>query len=125
LLLLTLAAVALMLAIIGAYGTTHRAVTSRTREIGIRTALGANAPAVRRMVLGAGLWLAAVGLGLGLLGSVALGRALSSFLHETSAIDPLVYAVVAAVLMAVTTVATLAPARRAARIDPMAALRES
>ena len=125
LLILTLAAVALMLAIIGAYGVVHRSVASRTREIGIRTALGASTSATRRMVLGAGLWLAAAGLGLGLLGSAALGGALSSFLYETSALDPLVYVVVAAVLLIVTAAATLAPARRAAEIDPIEALRES
>jgi predicted permease len=123
-LLVALAVVALMLAIVGAYGIIHRSVAARTQEIGIRTALGASASTVQRMVLASGLWLALIGLGLGLLGSAALSRTIASFLYETSPIDPLIYAAVSILLLGVTTVATLTPARRAARIDPMAALRE-
>ena len=81
--------VALALAVIGAYGVIHQSVTSRTREIGIRMALGANAPAVLRMVLAGGLAPAVAGLILGMLGSLALGRTISVFLYETSAVDPL------------------------------------
>jgi predicted permease len=123
-LLVALAAVALMLAVLGAYGIIHRSVAARTQEIGIRTALGATASTVARMVLASGLWLAVTGLGIGLVGSLALSRTLSSFLYETSPLDPLIHAGVAILLLAVTTAATLIPARRAARIDPMAALRD-
>ena len=106
------------------YGIIHRSVAARTQEIGIRTALGATASTVARMVLASGLWLAVTGLGIGLVGSLALSRTLSSFLYETSPLDPLIHAGVAILLLAVTTAATLIPARRAARIDPMAALRD-
>ena len=114
---------ALTLAVVGAYGIVHRSVAARRREIGIRTALGADASTVARVVLAPGLWLAVTGLGIGLLGSLALSRMLSSFLYETSPLDPLIHAAVALLLLGVTTTATLNPARRAARIDPMAALR--
>jgi predicted permease len=122
-LLLGLAVVALALATIGAYGVIHQSVTARTREIGVRLALGASAPAVQRMVLAGGLAPAVAGLGLGLLGSIALSRTLATFLYDTSPIDPLIYASVAAILLAVATMACLAPARRAARFDPMLCLR--
>ncbi len=123
-LLLALAAVALMLAVVGAYGIIHRSVASRTQEIGIRSALGASSSTLLRMVLASGLWLALTGLALGLLGSAILSRTIASFLYETSPLDPLIYGAVSIVLLGVTTIATLTPARRAARIDPMAALRE-
>ena len=123
-LLVAMAAVALMLAVIGAYGIIHRSVAARTREIGIRTALGASAPTVLRMVLAGGMWLTVTGLALGLLGSMALSRTVRLFLYETSPFDPTVYAVVSILLLGVTVAAVLMPARRAARIDPMAALRE-
>jgi predicted permease len=122
-LLLGLAAVALTLAMIGAYGVIHQSVTARTREIGVRMALGASTAAIQRMVLAGGLAPAIAGLGLGLLGSLALSRTLATFLYETSAIDPLIYGGVTALLLTVATVACLAPARRAARFDPTLALR--
>jgi len=74
-------------------------------------------------VLAGGLAPAVAGLGLGLLGSLALSRTLTTFLYDTSALDPLIYVSVAALLLMVATVACLAPARRAARFDPMIALR--
>jgi predicted permease len=123
-LLVAMAAVALMLAIIGAYGIVHRSVAARTREIGIRSALGASAPTVLRMVLASGLSLAMVGLLLGLAGSLALARTMSAFLYETSPFDPIIYVVVSTLLLGVTAAAVFTPARRAARIDPMTALRE-
>jgi predicted permease len=123
LLLVALAAVALILSVIGAYGVIHQSVAVRTQEIGIRMALGANAAAVRRMVLAGGLGPAVAGLMLGLLGSLALSRTLSTFLYETNALDPMIYGAVTVLLLAVTTIACLAPARRAARFDPIAALR--
>ncbi|HEY1303232.1 MAG TPA: ABC transporter permease [Vicinamibacterales bacterium] len=124
LMLATLAAVALLLAVVGAYGIIHRSVASRTQEIGIRTALGASASSVLRMVLASGLSLGLIGLALGFVGSLALSRTVASFLYQTSPLDPLTYVAVTVVLFAVTAAATLTPARRAARIDPMAALRE-
>jgi putative ABC transport system permease protein len=124
LLLGALAAVALLLAVVGAYGIIHRSVASRTQEIGIRTALGASASSVLRMVLASGLSLGVIGLILGFAGSVALNRTVTSFLDETSPFDPLTYVAVTFLLFTVTTAATLIPARRAARIDPMAALRD-
>jgi putative ABC transport system permease protein len=123
-LLVGLAAVALILSMIGAYGVIHQSVAARTQEIGIRMALGANASAVLRMVLAAGMAPAIAGLVLGLLGSMALSRTLATFLYETNALDPLIYVAVTAVLLAVTAVACLVPARRAARFDPMRALRQ-
>jgi predicted permease len=123
LLLLGLAAVALVLSMIGAYGVIHQSVASRTQEIGIRMALGANSRAVRRMVLTSGLAPAAAGAALGLAGSLALSRTLGTFLYETNPIDPLVYVAVTGLLLTVTTLACLLPASRAARFDPMAALR--
>ena len=123
-LLAALAAVALLLSVIGAYGILQRLVAARTQEIGIRMALGANAAVVLRMVLAAGLWLVVAGLAIGLLGAVALSRVIASFLYETSALDPLIYAAVIVVLLGVTLLAILTPARRAARVDPMAALRD-
>ncbi|HLG55245.1 MAG TPA: ABC transporter permease [Vicinamibacterales bacterium] len=124
LLLAALAAVALTLALVGAYSIIHRSVASRTQEIGIRSALGASASTISTMVLTSGLSLGVAGLAIGLVGSVALSRAVASFLYETSPFDPLTYLVVTILLLVVTTAATLTPARRAARIDPMAALRD-
>jgi putative ABC transport system permease protein len=125
LLLTALAAVALVLAVIGAYGVIHQSVAARTQEIGIRMALGADAGAVARMVLAAGLTPAAAGLVLGLLGSLMLSRTLATFLYETNALDPLIYGAVTVTLLAITTLACLAPALRAARLDPMRALRRA
>jgi putative ABC transport system permease protein len=118
-----LAAVALILSVIGAYGVIHQSVAARTQEIGIRMALGANAGAVVRLVLTAGLTPAVIGLALGLLGSFALSRTIATFLYETNPFDPLIYAAVTILLLLVTVAACIAPARRAARFDPMLALR--
>jgi putative ABC transport system permease protein len=123
-LLVALAAVALTLSVIGAYGVIHQSVASRTQEIGIRMALGADAAAVLRIVLAGGLTPALVGLALGLAGSLALSRTIAAFLYETSPVDPLIYAAVTVLLLLVTTAACLAPAARAARFDPVAALRQ-
>jgi predicted permease len=122
-LLVALASVALILSVIGAYAVIHQSVAARRQEIGIRMALGANAPTVRRMVLTAGLTPAIAGLALGLLGSFALSRTLATFLYETNPLDPVIYVAVPTLLLAVTAVACLVPARRASRFDPMIALR--
>ena len=123
LLLAALAVSALVLGVIGVYGLVHQSVVARTPEIGVRMALGASYGSVVRMVLASGLGLAGAGLALGLLGSVALGRTISAFLYETSPFDPLVYGGVVALLVGVTVLACVAPARRAARVDPIVALR--
>jgi putative ABC transport system permease protein len=123
LLLTALAAVALVLSMIGAYGVIHQSVSARTQEIGIRMALGASAPAVLGLVLRSGLLPAFAGVALGLVGSLALSRTLSSFLYETSALDPVIYTTVPMLLVIVTVVACLVPAARAARFDPVRALR--
>jgi predicted permease len=122
-LLAALAAVALILSVIGAYGVIHQSVAARTQEIGIRMALGASSRSVLQMVLAGGLAPALAGLALGILGSLALSRTLATFMYETNPMDPLVYVAVTALLLAVTAIACLVPARRAARFDPMAALR--
>jgi predicted permease len=122
-LLATLAAVALVLCTIGAYGVIHRSAAARTQEIGIRMALGASSRSILRMVLTGGLGPAAIGLIIGLAGSIALSRAITSFLYETSPVDPVIYASVTVLSLAVATVACLAPAKRASRVDPMSALR--
>jgi len=112
-----------MLAAIGIYGLMAYSVQHRTQEIGIRMALGANAAAVLRIVLAGGLVPALAGTALGLFGAFVLKRTLATFLYETSAMDPVIIAAVVFLLIGVTIVACLVPAARAARIDPVAALR--
>jgi predicted permease len=123
LLLAGLAAVALILSVIGAYGVVHQSVAARTQEIGLRMALGANAATVLRLVLAGGMGPAVAGAFLGLMGSLALTRTIGSFLYETDPLDPLIYVGVMSLLLGVIIVACLAPARRAAHVDPVAALR--
>jgi predicted permease len=123
-LLAALAAVALILAVIGVYGVVRQSVAARTQEIGIRMALGANAAQVLRIVLAGGLGPALAGAVIGLLGSLALRRTISTFLYETSALDPVIYTAVVALLLGVTLIACLVPAARASRVDPVAALRK-
>ena len=115
--------VALLLAVIGLYAVHTYTVARRTREIGIRMALGASAPATLRMVLGESVRLIAVGLGLGLLLALALGRVLAGFLYEVRSFDPLVLLCASAVLAIVALGACYVPARRASRVAPLTALR--
>jgi len=115
--------VALLLGLVGIYGVIAYIVAQRTREIGVRMALGATAPAVRTMVVRQGLLLAAVGVGIGLLAATGLSRVMSSLLFGVSAVDPLTYGAVAAILVGVAGVASWIPARRAAGVDPATALR--
>ena len=112
-----------MLAAIGLYGVMAYDVNQRTTEMGVRLALGAQPGDVTRMVVGRGLRLVAAGLVLGLVGAWFAGSALAHFLPGVSAHDPVTIAAVAALLTGVALFATWLPARRAARTDPMVALR--
>src|SRR5450432_1945848 len=118
-----LGGVALLLAMIGLYGVRAYSVARRTREIGIRMALGASAPDTLRLVLREGLMLTGVGLGVGLLLALAVGRLLASMLFEVSGADVLVFGTAAILLTAVSLLACYFPARAAARVDPLVALR--
>jgi predicted permease len=123
LLLGTFAALALVLAAAGLFGVISYLVAQRTRELGIRMALGAQAGDVVRLVVGQGAALTGLGLGLGLLASLALSRVLESQLDGLSARDPLTFLALPALLGAVSLLAAWLPARRAARVDPTVALR--
>jgi ABC-type antimicrobial peptide transport system permease subunit len=117
------AGVTLLLAVIGVHGLLSYTVAQRTRELGIRMALGADSRNVRRLVLGQGARLALVGIGLGLVGAFATTRVLTSLLYGTSPGDPFALAAAILTLAAVTLVASWIPARRAAGTDPAVVLR--
>ena len=117
------ALLALTLAAVGVYGVMAYSVAARTREIGVRVALGAQPSNVFGMVVRQGMKAAVIGLGLGLLGAVALGRVLTTLLYGVRATDVLTLAGVAGVLLGVVLAACLVPARRALRVDPLDALR--
>jgi ABC-type antimicrobial peptide transport system permease subunit len=119
-----LAASALVLAVIGIYGLVRQSVVARTRELGVRIALGASVGSVLRMVLSGALGLAAAGLTIGLSVAFGFARALQSFLYETSPGDLATYAAVTVLLLAVTAASAVLPARRAARTDPATVLRQ-
>ena len=119
-----LSAVALALAVGGIYGVMAYAVGRRAHEIGVRMALGARAGEVQAMVLWDGLGLGLAGAALGLAGALALSRVLRSLLHDVSPTDPATFAGVGVLLLAVAALASFVPARRAARLDPAAILRE-
>jgi predicted permease len=123
LLLGVFAAIALALAAIGLYGVLSYMVTRRTRELGIRLALGAQGSDVIRLVVREVGLLVAIGLAIGLAGSLAAGKLTRALLFEISPMDPVTYIVVPAVLAAVAVTAAMLPARRAARVDPIVALR--
>jgi ABC-type antimicrobial peptide transport system permease subunit len=122
-LLTTFAALALMLAAIGIYGVMSYAVSQRTPEIGIRLALGAESRDILGMIVRDAARLVAIGLGIGVVLALALGRTLTSLLYETAGTDAATFASVVAVLAGVAFAASYLPARRASRIPPVDALR--
>ncbi len=123
LLLSVFAAIALALAMIGVYGLLQYSTTQQTHDIGIRMALGARKADISRAILRRGLTLTLIGVAVGLAGAMALTRILSSLLYDVTATDPLTLASVSLLLVAIALLASYVPARRAARVDPMVALR--
>jgi putative ABC transport system permease protein len=122
--LLTLfAALALLIAAIGIYAVLTYSVTQRTREIGLRIALGAQPGSVQRLVVSEGMKVGLIGIAIGLVGALAVGRALSSIVYGVPVRDPTTFLGVAVALIVVALAACFIPARRAAKVDPMVALR--
>jgi putative ABC transport system permease protein len=117
------ASVALALAAVGIYGVMSYSVTQRTHEIGIRMALGATSTDVLRLVVGQGLILAFIGIGIGIGAALAVTQIMDSLLYGVSATDPITFVITAALLTGIALAASFIPARRAARVDPMIALR--
>ena len=116
-------AMALALGIVGIYGVISYAVAQRTREIGIRVALGAQRRELTRMFVRSGLRLAAIGVPIGLAASAAVTRVMASLLFRVPAIDPLTYLVVPLLVVAAAAIASYVPATRASALDPVEALK--
>jgi predicted permease len=123
-LLIGFSVAAVLMAAIGIYGLIQYSITMRTHEIGIRIAIGAEAREIFRMILGEGLKLSLTGLALGLVGALGLGQAISSLLFGVSPTDPLTFVTVSLLLIAVGLAACCFPARRAMKVEPIAALRQ-
>jgi putative ABC transport system permease protein len=117
------AVIALLLAALGIYGVISYTVTQRTRELGIRVALGATRQKIVRLVIGQGVWMAGVGVVFGLAASLALTRALASLLFGVQKLDPITMSIAPLTLMGVALLGCYLPARRAARVDPVIAMR--
>jgi predicted lysophospholipase L1 biosynthesis ABC-type transport system permease subunit len=117
------AGMALLLGVVGIYGVTAYTISQRTREIGIRMALGAPREALQRMFVGRGLALAAAGVLCGLAGAILLSRLMTSLLFGIGPLDLVTYVVVPVALITVAAIASYVPARKATRVDPMVALR--
>jgi putative ABC transport system permease protein len=114
---------ALLLSCVGIYGVFSYSVSQRTREIGIRMALGQNAASVRNQVLAEGLRMAALSTVIGLTAAVLLARSVASLLYDVNAADPVTFAVMAALLIAAAIAGCYVPARRATRVNPIVALK--
>jgi len=125
LLLAIFGGLALLLASVGVYGVMAYAVSQRTRELGIRLALGATVAEVRGIVLRQGIWLTVTGIGVGVLISGLLANLVQSLLFGVSVLDPLTFVTISLILMAVASLAIYIPARRASRVDPVVALKLS
>jgi ABC-type antimicrobial peptide transport system permease subunit len=123
-LLTAFAIIALLLAAVGIYSTMSVYVGSRTKEFGIRLALGAQPSVLRRAVIRQGLLLTAAGVVVGIAGALALTRTIKSLLFEVSTTDPLVFTAIPALLVVVSLFACYTPARRATKVDPLVALRD-
>jgi putative ABC transport system permease protein len=123
LLLIAFAGCALTLAAVGIYGVVSYSVAERTREIGVRMALGADAPAMLTLVLRRSMGLVLLGTIVGLVGAAAATRVMTTLLYQVSPLDPLVLATVSVVLASIGLAASVVPARRATRVDPLIALR--
>jgi len=123
LLLVLFAAIAMVMAAVGVFGVMSYAVNLRTREMGIRLALGARPSEVRRMIVGDGMKQALVGVGLGLLGAVWLTRMMGTLLFGVTPGDPLTLATVGLLLLMTAALACYVPARRATKVDPLVVLR--
>jgi putative ABC transport system permease protein len=115
--------VALLMAAVGIYGLIQYSIATRTQEIGLRIAVGAQDRDIFRMIIGEGLTLSLIGVAIGLLGALWLGRAGSSLLFGVAAGDPLTFTTVSLLLTAVAIAACYFPARRAMKVDPIVALR--
>jgi putative ABC transport system permease protein len=124
LLLAAFAGMALFLSALGIYGVLAYDVSQRTREIGVRSAIGASRGQIAGLILQQGLWKAGIGVVLGLVGAALLSRSMTTLLFNVQPTDPAVYVAVSFVLIAVALLASYLPARRAARIDPLVALRD-
>lgn len=122
-LLSAFAGLALLLAALGIYGVLSYAVTQRTQEMGIRIALGAERARLIRMIVRQGLAVAAIGVAIGVAAALALTRALAGLLYGVAANDPLTFAAMPVFVILIAALACYIPARRAAALDPLAALR--